>query len=350
MKENKNREAKGEKYKIKIVFLYFLLFTFPFSLFPSLRAEDTIKILMLKSPDDPLPSEGAELIGSLNGKVFINGGFYVGSLEIRKDEKGLYIINRLPLEKYIEGVVASETGKEWELEALKAQAVVSRTYALFYKNLNRGKCYHLTSTVLHQVYKNHNRINSLIKQAVRETKGEILTYNGQPIKAFYHSTCVGKTELPEEVWGESYPYLKSVDCNSKNSPYQSWQRRFTFDEIEEATGIKGIKDIKIASYTSTGRVKTINVIFQKDEMGISDIEIRATELRNLLGYRRLPSTHFSLAVKNGEVIFDGKGWGHGVGLCQWGALEMAREGKDYREILRHYYPGAILKRMEAVDL
>lgn len=327
---------------MKKSFLYFLLFTFYFSLLPPFsKAEDIIKVLILENPDDPLPSEQAEHISSLNGKVFINGQFYTGSFEIRRDENGLYIINNIPFERYVEGVVASESGREWELEALKAQAVVSRTYALFYKTLNREKNYHLTSSMLHQVYKNNNDVNFLVRRAVEETKGEILTYKGHPIKAFYHSTCVGKTELPEEVWGESYPYLKSVECNGKNSPYETWIRKFTFDEIEEAIGIKGIKDINIVSYTSTGRVKTLKVIVQKSEVNTS-IEIKATDLRKLLGYKKLPSTHFSLKVVDEDIIFDGKGWGHGVGLSQWGALEMARQGKSYREILEHYYPGTAL--------
>lgn len=312
------------------------------------QAEDNIRVLMLDDPDSPLPSEKTESLDKLNGKIFFEGETYSGSLEVRRDENGLYIINNLPFEKYIEGVVASETGGGWEMEALKAQAVISRTYALFHKDLNKEKEYDLTSSVLHQVFKENN-INPQITRAAEETRGEILTYQGAPIETLYHSICVGRTELPEEVWSGSYSYLKSVDCNTKNTPYDNWKREFTFDEIGKAAGISGgIKDITIASYTSTGRVKTIKITTDDMEAGV---EIKATDLRKALGYKTLPSTDFSLTKgaeglpdKQEGVTFEGKGWGHGVGLCQWGALEMAREGKNYREILTHFYPGTKIEK------
>ncbi len=304
-------------------------------------AVDTMKVLMLGSPYDNLPSEEAVSIDSLNGKIFINGQFYSGRLRIMKDENGLYVINYLPFERYIEGVVASELGEDWEPEALKAQAVISRTYATFYKTLNAKKDFYLTSSVLHQLYKGANT-DPLITYAVKSTEGEILTYKNLPIKAFFHATCVGKTEIPEEVWSESLPYLKSVDCNTKNAPYTNWQRRFSLDKIGGRLGISGLKDIKISSYTVTGRVRTLKLISEGNKSVDSAKEIRAPELRKLLGFEELPSTRFSLSKSGKNMIFTGRGYGHGVGLSQWGALAMAKEGKNYREILRHYYPGATL--------
>ncbi len=320
----------------RIIFIiYFMILFF----IQPVGAEESIRLLMLHEPDAPLPSEDAKSLGSINGRIMVNGETYTGSLEIKSDRNGLHIINELPLERYVEGVVASESGKDWELEALKAQAVISRTYAIFYKNLNPEKDFHLTSSIKHQVYRKENK-DPLIARAVEETKGEILTYDNKPIKAFYHSVCVGKTEIPEEVWGESYPYLRSVNCNSKNTPYDNWQRRFSLKNLGEAIGMNGIRDIRIASYTITGRVKTLRVTNE----GSSVMEIKATELRRLLGYKELPSTDFFIKIEDKEVIFEGRGWGHGVGLCQWGAQEMAKQGRDYREILEHYYPGAILKK------
>jgi stage II sporulation protein D len=312
------------------------------------QAQDDIRVLMLDSPDSPIPSAKTESLGKLNGKIFFNESSYSGLIDVRRDEKGLYIINNLPFEKYIEGVVASESGAGWESEALKAQAVISRTYALFHKDLNKDKDYDLTSSVLHQVFKENN-INSQVTRAVEDTEGEILTYEGAPIEALYHSICVGKTELPEEVWGGSYPYLKSVDCNTKNTPYDNWKREFTLDEIAKAAGINSVvKDITIASYTSTGRAKSLKAITDSAETGV---EIKVTDLRKSLGYKTLPSTDFTLTkgaegLPDGQagVMFEGRGWGHGVGLCQWGAIEMAREGKDYREILSHYYPGTKIEK------
>ncbi|MEE8328553.1 MAG: SpoIID/LytB domain-containing protein [Thermodesulfovibrionia bacterium] len=316
-----------------------ILFSLVFFLSQSLRAEDTIKVLIIENPDDQLPDEKTEKIGHLKGETFISGAIYRGFIEVRKDENGLYFINELPFEKYIEGVVAAETGKEWTIEALKAQAVISRTYAIYKKNQNSGKAYHITSSVLHQVYKGDNA-NKTISKAVKETEGEILTYEGSLIEAFYHSTCRGKTELPDVVWGGSFPYLISVPCRGKHSPYEHWQRRFHLEEIEKTLGLNGIKDISIISFTPTGRVALLKFITDD-----SDIEIKATDLRKLLGYRELPSTLFSLTIEGGDVIFTGGGYGHGVGLSQWGALELANEGKSYKTILAYYYPGTVLEKM-----
>ncbi len=322
--------------------LFLVLFISVLLSFPQFSpAEDSIRVLMIDNPSDRLPSEQIESVDRLNGKVFINGQFYKGNLNIIKDKHGLYVINVLPFEKYIEGVVASEISNDWELEALKAQAVISRTYATFFRTLNAGKDYHLTSSVLHQLYKEENT-DPLVTYAVRVTGGEILTYKDFPIKAFYHATCEGKTEIPEEVWQESYPYLTSVDCNSRNAPFESWRKKFPLKKFAKGLGLNIIRDMHVSSYTATGRARTIKLIFDKDNRTTSTKEIKATDLRKLLGYEKLPSTHFSLTMNGKEVVFSGKGYGHGVGLSQWGALEMAKQGMNYREILAHYYPGTIL--------
>ncbi len=289
-----------------------------FFIAPPLNAHDTIKILMLEELRGVLPGRESQ---GLNGKVI-----------------------ELPFEKYIEGVVAAEVGEEWDIEALKAQAVISRSYAVYHKEINSGNGYHLTSTVLHQVYKGENT-SPWIALAVKETEGEILTYEGKPIEAFYHSTCGGMTELPEEVWGKSYPYLKSVICVDESSPYYNWKRRFSFKEIERALRVKNIKDISISSFTSTGRAKTLKIITEDLD---TPVEVKAVELRRLLGYRELPSTLFTIDVNHGEVTFIGRGYGHGVGLSQWKALEMSKEGKDYREILEYFYPGTMLKKQGSI--
>ncbi len=323
------------------------ILTLFFILSQPVLAEDTIKVLMLDSPYDPLPSENAENIDYLTGKVFVNGQFYTGSIEVLKDKNGLHVINNLPFEEYIEGVVASEIGQAWELEALKAQAVISRTYAIYYKNHNSGNNFHITSSILHQLYKGKNTA-PLISYSVKATAGEILTYNGMPIKAFFHAACEGKTEPPEEVWVEGYPYLKSVDCNNGNTPYDNWQRIFSIKKISDALGIGNLKEIIISSYTSTGRVKTLKMVIEGDKSADSGIEVKATDIRKALGYKELPSTRFSLTIKGKDIIFTGKGYGHGVGLSQWGALEMAKQGNNYREILAHYYPGTTLKNSEEI--
>ncbi len=304
-------------------------------------SEHSIAVLMLNTTHDPLPTEQAVHLQDISGKVFIKGNFYEGSLKILKDSNGLHIINTIPLETYVEKVVAAETEKNWELEALKAQAVISRTYATFYKQLNSGQQYNIASTALNS--SEDNRIDPLILYAATVTKGEILTYDDSPIKALHHSACEGKTELPEELWKESYPYLQSVTCNSRNSPFDNWEKSFTRDKIAKAFGVEMVRDLEISSYTSTGRVKYLRLLLPQEKPAISSTIVSALELRKRLGEQELPSTSFSLSSDTDTITFIGHGSGHGVGLSMWGALEMAKQGMNYQQILSHYYPGTTLK-------
>ena len=319
-----------------LLFCFFCVLFIPLSVHSSESAGTPKLIRVLIIPDNAVPPDKdapLSLLGKMNGDLLVNGVRYSGHIEVWKGPKGLYVINELPLEDYVESVVASEIGPNWDAEAVKAQAVISRTYAVFRKDSNRGLKFDLTSSVLSQVYNGDNQ-RADVRDAVRDTAGEILTYNGKPIEAFYHSTCGGKTEDPKEVFGKSYPYLKSVKCDDELSPYWEWERKITLGDIEKALGLKAIKDISISSRTSTGRAKELAV---KSECGRTFV--RATDLRKLLGWSVLPSTNFTVRINGGFATFDGKGYGHGVGLCQWGALQMAREGKTYGKILLFFYPG-----------
>jgi stage II sporulation protein D len=206
--------------------------------------------------------------------------------------------------------------------------------------MNGGSLYHIASSVLHQVYKG-NSSDVRIAYAVAQTEGQILTFNGKPIEAFYHSTCGGKTENPEDVFGKSYPYLKSVESDCSISPYWTWQRKVPLAEIETALNISGIKAISIHSSTPAERVKQLKIT---SDSGTT--VINATDFRKALGWSRLPSTKFNLSIENDSILFEGKGYGHGVGLCQWSALKMALEGKNYKEILSFFYPGTIIQLYE----
>ncbi len=302
------------------------------------RAGD-IRVLILdkRFPAVPDTERVLKKVGNFKGELLVSGVRYLGNIEIWKGEKGLYIINQVPLEDYVRSVVLSEVAEGWEMEALKAQAVIVRTYAVKHMLRETGNLYHLTSSTLHQIYRGDNS-DSAVAYAVAQTRGEILTYNGEPIEAFYHSTCGGRTELPEEVFGRAYPYLRSVPSDCSLSPAWIWQRRFKARKLENRLGLSGLKEIRISAYTSTGRTKEVTFVTEKGER-----KILSKDLRRLLGWKALPSTWFTVRQDGDNFVFDGKGYGHGVGLCQWSAQEMAKEGKSYQEILSFFYPGTVLR-------
>jgi stage II sporulation protein D len=305
-------------------------------------AMENIKVLIINEADPRTPSrtEKMEKLGSMKGELLVMGTSYAGTLDVWKGDSGLYIINELPLEEYIKDVVAAEVSPDWDMEALKAQAVISRTYAVYQRRGNGNSFYDIASSVLHQSYKG-KKPDARISYAVETTSGELLTFEERPIEAFYHSTCGGKTENSGDVFGKSYPYLKSVESSCSLSPYTSWERSIPIEEIERALHIPGIRDISIKSLTSTKRVRQLTV---KTDSGTT--AITATDLRKTLGWSRLPSTNFTISRSGDEIVFKGSGYGHGVGLCQWCALKMAREGKNYREILSFFYPGTKLQSYE----
>lgn len=305
-------------------------------------AETNIKVLIVNEIYSHLPdkNEKIEKLGNMKGELLLMGTRYSGNIEIWKGEKGLYIVNELPLEEYVKDVVASEVNPDWEIEALKAQAVISRTYALYQKQLNGNNIYHIASSVIHQLYKGNNS-HARAAQAVEDTRGEVLTYNGQIIEALYHSTSCGTTENPEEVFGKSCPYLKPVKTDCEISPYSMWERNIKLAEIEKSLNTSDIKTINIKSYTSTKRVKQLELITDK-----GNFTINATDFRKNLGWNKVPSTNFSINQNGDSILLTGNGYGHGVGLCQWCALKLAREGKNYKEILSFYYPGTTIQFYE----
>jgi stage II sporulation protein D len=303
----------------------------------------SIRVLILDDVFQKIPDkdEPLEDMGKLRGNLLVNGVQYAGNIKVLKGKESLYVINELPFEDYVKHVVSAEVGSNWEMEALKVQAVISRTYALYHKKKNgtRG-AYDLTSSVLHQVYKGSS-FDTRITYAVIQTEGEVLTFDGELIEAFYHSTSGGRTEDPAEVFGKSFPYLKPVESSCEISPYWIWERRIPAEEIEKALDLTGISDIQIKTFTTTQRVKTVDII-----NGRQVTNIEAKNLRKILGWKRLPSTNFKIRRENGDYIFEGKGYGHGVGLCQWSALEMSRQGMEYRQILEYFYPGTKIEKYE----
>lgn len=308
-----------------------------------LWAADTVRVLVMGEGFRDEPARDAQLtkLDTARGLLVLGDDTsYSGAFEVWQGDQSMFLVNELPLEDYVQGVVKSETGKDWPLEALKAQAVAVRTYALYNKARTSDKLYDLTSSVSSQVFKGQVS-DPLIEQAVRETRGEVALYEGKPIAAFYHSTTGGYTELPEEVFGKPFPYLKSVSAGGAMSPLFLWTRTIPLADIETAIGLKGLKSVIITSLTVTGRVKELTF-----EGATESRTLPSNEVRKLLGWKVLPSTLFSLRPEDGAIIFEGRGWGHGVGLCQWCSLEMAIDGKPYKEILEHFYPGTTVTKLQ----
>ncbi len=280
--------------------------------------------------------------------IQVNGKGYRGWVEIRKKKNGLLlVVNELDIEEYLKGVVAAEIPPDWKFEALKAQAVASRTYALYQKQSAGNKLYHILATVDSQVYSGNRVERPQTVRAVRETRGIVITYQGKIIPAFYHSSCGGHTENAAELWGIDEPYLKGVDCDCQEiSKYGQWEKRVPLSQVIGALRKQGyrlhdILDMSIGDITPAGRVKTVTILHSGGKLVVPAEDLRAT-----LGNTLIPSVFFELELSEKEAVFSGRGKGHGVGLCQWGAEDMALRGYDYKAILGHYYPGTKLTKIE----
>jgi stage II sporulation protein D len=286
-------------------------------------------------------------IRSTDGFTRVNGKRYRGWVELRKKKNGLLlVVNDLDLEEYLWGVIAAEVPPDWDIEALKAQAVASRTYALYEKRTAGKRPYHIVATVTSQVYNgvSGEQVNAV--RAVKETEGLILTYRGKVIPAFYHANCGGHTENASLLWGIDAPYLKGVDCECQKIIKDGlWEKRVSVSRISDVLRHMGfrvddISGMSIADITPAGRVKDITIHSAR-----GTTTVPAETLRAALGNTEIPSVFFELELSEGEAVFSGRGRGHGVGLCQWGAKEMAGEGDNFISILSHYYPGTVLERM-----
>ncbi|MCF0217177.1 MAG: SpoIID/LytB domain-containing protein [Fibrobacteraceae bacterium] len=289
---------------------------------------------------------------------------YPGSATITAKNGKLDVVNTVEVEEYLRGVVPYEMGKldQQRFEALKAQAVAARTYA--YKHFNsRGDAgFDVYADTRDQVYKGLASATPLTDEAVKQTAGVVMTYNHKFITAYYHSTCGGQTETMATWQKPDLPYLKSVSdkaekggnwCNE--SSYTKWERKFTDKEIntlfrQNASEAKvKIKDfnkvlkIEILNKLSSGRVLTMRVTTNK---GSFDIWADKTRWLFKKNGSILPSSFFSITHKEGLWIVEGKGFGHGVGMCQMGVRGMAAAGKNYGEILGHYYQGITFEKYQ----
>lgn len=345
----------------------------------------------------------------LTGSGFFkfNQRYYRGQIIIKKNNYTLTVINKLPLENYLCGIMKMEVSPEWNIEALKAQAVVARTYAL--KNLNKYGSeagYDLKPTVADQVYAGVNGEDERSNKAVFGTAGEVIMYNGQLANAFFYSDSGGYTENIKDVWGSDEPYLLAVKSDfAKNSPYRKWKIKYSIEKFisilkKNGYNLSAINNIYPLERTVSGRVK-----FLKIETPQGGLTIKGETLRKILGYDVLKSTMLKIKFTTGKlreyittgeqnlniiyvdensqaikklatdvenlslqgdgiltpvadvyyiasadktlsgITFSGSGWGHGVGLSQWDSKAMAEQGYNYLEIINHFFPGTEVKKV-----
>ncbi|MBI4323431.1 MAG: SpoIID/LytB domain-containing protein [Candidatus Omnitrophica bacterium] len=301
-----------------------------------------------------LPSSGVLVEPAREATIALNGQRLRGVVEIRKQQDlTLLVINHVDLEDYLRGVVSKEAPDYWPMEALRAIAIAARTYTLFQRLSKASLDYDVTSDVLSQVYGGKSAERGRTNRAVRDTRGLVLTYQGRLFPAFYHSTCGGATEHGS-VMGpfDLEPLRGNLACTfCAASPFYRWQRRLTTADIAWAVKQQGrgsvwpVQALDVAAYSPTGRVAQVRIRGAGRERLVSGYEFR-----RLFGFASLRSTAFAIIPDGNGFILQGRGWGHGVGLCQWGAAELARLGLKAPEILAYYYPNSVLVRLQEVNL
>ncbi|ADO73314.1 SpoIID/LytB domain-containing protein [Stigmatella aurantiaca] len=265
------------------------------------------------------------------------GGMEVrGDVVVRVYREGLQLINVIPLEEYLAAVLGSEMPVSFPPEALKAQAVAARTYALQKKLEAYGSSFYLGSSVLHQVYGGVNREDPRTLAAVEATRGEVLTYELAPIEAYFHASCGGRTESGLAALQRDLPYLQPAECPCGRLPASRWTATVSRAELQTALG-GSPSGFRISGRTGTRRASRVST-----SEGLS---MDGPRFRQRLGYTKLKSLDFEVEETPHGYHFTGRGYGHGAGLCQWGAKALADGGWNYRDILSHYYPGTELQQL-----
>jgi stage II sporulation protein D len=275
-----------------------------------------------------------------NGYVWIGDRWYRGTTHLVLNGSSITAINNVDLEQYLYSVVGAEAVSTWPIEALKAQAVAARSYALYKRKTESNNLYDLDTTISTQVYKGLDTEYTTTHQAVNSTAGQIMTYDNSVILAAFHSSSGGHTENVEDIWTSPLPYLRGVVDYDQEAPVFEWNKDFLLDQFSGLLGI-GIGKIKTAipeEVTPQGRVVTMKIIGEKGET-----EVTGAKIRQVLDLR---STLFRIQANGDRIVVHGRGFGHGLGLSQWGAYHLAKQGVYYNQILAHYYQNARLTQFK----
>lgn len=331
---------------MKKVFIYFFVFLLVFFLLPAFLTKKNVEA---KVSSNDVSNENAEKKAEIENYDYKN----YGNIKLLHTKTGE--VEEVPIDTYLVNVVSAEMPADFEIEALKAQAVVARTYTI-YKIQNKkhdnadicddSACCQAWVSKEERFARWEESVRESnwqkIEQAVNDTKGKIITYEGKLINAFFHSNSGGKTEIPVNVWGGTgYPYLQVVETSGEDN-YTRYNSEVVLSNEELLEKLKvnysdisidfnNNDDLKILEYTDSGRVKTVK---------FGNHNISGTETRSLLGLR---STNFEIIKENGNIKFSVKGYGHGVGMSQTGANTLAKEGKSYEDIINHFYIGVVIQ-------
>jgi stage II sporulation protein D len=305
----------------------------------------------LRFKDEEFKIFGVRVRTEDDASIIIDGRKFRGLIDIIRDSNlTLLVVNHVDVEEYLCGVLYHEVSHLWPYEALKAQAIASRTFALYQHKENKDKDYDLTNTSFSQVYGGATSEKYRTNRAVIATYGEVLTYKDKIFPTYYHAACGGHTQDASRLWDIDLPPLKGIKCNyCKISPYYSWTKKIPLVFIQKKLNSSGLSvgkiySIEASGYDRSGRVINLNIINSEGNTTVS-----AYRFRIRIGTVRLRSTKFKVEVKNDTAFFYGQGWGHGVGLCQWGAMYMALKGFNKEEILNFYYPHTEIKNIWAKD-
>lgn len=274
-----------------------------------------------------------------------------GRVAVRARAGRIQVLNRVDLEAYVASTVGGEMSASWPEEALRAQAVAARTYVLHEAARRTGRDWDVSATAVSQVYRGISAETDETRAATRATRGEILTHEGEPILAAFHSTAGGRTATAGEVWGEDRPYLRVVDVEGEEiAPHTYWRAEFSGDALTGVLSAAGVEvgaldSLAVTRRTRSGRVERLEIRGPDGRR-----ELRGASLRSLVGSLGLRSTLFDVRETSSGFAFVGSGYGHGVGMSQWGARALAERGVSYRRILARFYPGTRLERWSSRQL
>jgi stage II sporulation protein D len=269
------------------------------------------------------------------GYVWIEDRWYRGTVRVIPAGTKLLAINYVDLEQYLYSVLGAEMSPDFPAEALKAQAVAARTYAIYRSQSTSKKLFDVDGSESSQVYRGLSSEANTTQAAVNATVGQVMTYQGKLVLAVFHAASGGHTENVEDIWSSPIPYLRGVPDYDLGTPGYEWSKTFSLSELSQSLKVNNIKAIAADRSTKFGSVLSLKIIGDRDTI------LPGKEIRSLL---KLRSLKFTISPTPEGFVFNGRGYGHALGMSQWGAYSMAQQGLTYSNILTHYYRGIALEK------